>query len=144
MSKSRATLAILSEHDEQKNFFQEVRMRFSNRDDFLTELFFSVPNGSWFGGNRFAMYHRMVAEGFRKGVADTLYLQARGEYAYLAIEFKRSDKIKSPNGGLEPEQETFLQKVHQGGGFSTVCYSAQEAVGIFCWYMGLELGELGE
>ena len=136
-SRSSAALGILTEHQEQSNFFQEVRTRFASRDDFLTELFFSVPNGSWFGGNRFAMYHRMVSEGFRKGVADTLYLQARGEYAYLAIEMKRSDKRKSPNGGIEPEQETFLQKVHEGGGFGTVCYSSQQAVEVFCWYMEL-------
>jgi hypothetical protein len=144
MSKSRSALGILTEHQEQSNFFSEVRTRFASRDDFLPELFFSVPNGSWFGGNRFAMYHRMVAEGFRKGVADTLYLQARGKYAYLAIEFKRSDKKKSPNGGLEPEQEIFLERVHQGGGFGTVCYSSQEAVEVFSWYMGLELGDVSK
>lgn len=137
MTKSRATLGVPSEHQEQSNFFQEVMTRFASREDFLTELFFSVPNGSWFGGNRFAVYNRMVSEGFRKGVADTLYLQARGDYAYLAIEMKRSDKTNAPNGGLEPEQELFLQKVHEGGGHGTVCYSGHQAAQEFEWYMSL-------
>ena len=125
------------EHDEQVAFFTQVSYEYRNKDDFVPNLLFAVPNGSWFGGNGYAVYNRMKAEGVRKGVADILYLQPRGKWPYLAIEMKRSDKRNVRNGGLEPEQIEFMDAVIRAGGRHEICYTAEEALGIFWEYMEL-------
>jgi hypothetical protein len=125
----------VSEHDEQVNFLREVALRYGNRADFIGALLFAVPNGAWFGGkNPWALYAKFRAEGFKKGVADLLYLQPRGEYAYLAIEMKATDKTEAD---VSDEQRDFLAAVNAAGGTGDVCYGADEAMKIFSWYMSL-------
>lgn len=128
----------VSEHTEQANFINEVDLRFHFRDDFIPLLLFAVPNGAWFGGkNPWAMFAKFKAEGFKKGVSDLLYLQPRGEYNRLAIEMKAQDRLNEKDGGVSPEQAAFLAAVNENGGTGEVCYSAEQAIQIFSWYMSL-------
>lgn len=130
----------LTEHQIQAQFVSDVEYRYRNNPEFVSCLFFATLNGSWFGGNNFAMYKAKQAEGFKKGVADILYLQPRGAYAYLAIEMKRPERKNKKvggvvTGGVEPEQKVFLDAVTDAGGLSYVCYDADEAISVFCRYM---------
>jgi len=125
----------VSEHDEQVNYIREEELRYGNRADFVGALLFAVPNGAWFGGkNPWAMFAKFKAEGFKQGVSDLLYLQPRGEYAYLAIEMKARDKTAKD---VSDEQRAFLEAVNAAGGTGDVCYGAEEAMKIFSWYMSL-------
>ena len=136
MTKLLNSLRI-SEHQEQANFFTEVRFRFQNRDDFIPKLLFSVPNGMWLGGNnKFALMAKFKAEGLQPGVSDILYLQPRGEYAYLTIEMKAIDK-KNIADAMTPEQDEFIQAVNGAGGLGDVCYGCEEAMKIFELYMSM-------
>lgn len=125
----------MTEHQDQANFFTEISMRLRNREDFVPELFCATMNGAWFGGDGAKMYAARKREGFKKGVSDVLYLQARGRYGYLAIELKTEKRRKEKNGGLEPDQEIFLDAVRKNGGFGVVCYGPEEAVNAMLLYM---------
>ena len=127
----------MSEHSEQAAFVSEVLYRYSNRDDFIRPLFFAVPNGAWLGGkNPYALMNKYRAEGFTKGVADILYLQARGEYHFLALEMKNPK-----NGKVSPAQEEFIEAATNAGGFADVCFGADQAIADFESYMLLEIRE---
>ena len=127
----------ISEHDEQANFFTEARFRFQHREDFISKLLFSIPNGMWLGGqNKFALMAKFKAEGLLPGVADALYLQPRGDYAYLAIEMKAIDK-RNDSDAVTEDQTEFLAAVNGAGGLGEVCYGCDEAIRIFELYMGL-------
>lgn len=131
----------ISEHDEQANFFAEVRFKYMNRDDFIARLLFSVPNGMWLGGsNRAALMAKFKKEGLQVGVADILYLQPRGDYNCLAIEMKAIDKRNHADAVTE-SQEEFLQAVNGAGGLGEVCYGCDEALKIFDFYMSLPVRE---
>lgn len=128
----------ISEHEEQANFFAEVRFKYMHRDDFADDLLFSVPNGLWVGGkNPYALINKFKREGMKPGVSDILYLQPRGEYAYLAIELKALDK-RNDADAVSPEQSRFLEAVNASGGLGEVCYGAEEAMSIFALYMSME------
>ena len=130
----------ISEHQEQVNFLLEVRTRYGLREDFIETLLFATPNGMWAGGSsregKFALIGKMKKEGFKNGVSDLLYLQPRGDYAYLAIEMKATDK-RDDAKAVSPEQAAFLAAVNEAGGTGEVCYGCDEAVAIFTWYMSL-------
>ncbi len=129
----------ISEHQEQANFFAEIKFAYRIREDFVAELLFSVPNGMWLGGqNKYALMTKYKAEGFRPGVADVIYLQPRGPYNCLVIEFKAQDKRNEKNGGLSPEQSEFLEAVNAAGGCADVCYGAEHALEVFGAYMAQE------
>lgn len=130
----------ISEHQEQANFFSEVTYRFRNRDDFADLLLFSVPNGMWAGGkNPYGLIAKFKAEGFKPGVSDILYLQPRGDYAYLAIEMKAEDQRNKKDGGLKLHQQEFLQAAKANGGMTAVCYNCDEAIEVFTRYMGFSI-----
>lgn len=130
----------VSEHEEQANFFSEVRLRFQRQEDFIPMLLFSVPNGMWLGGNnKFALMNKFKAEGLQPGVADIIYLQPRGEYNCLAIEMKAIDK-RNVKDAVSSEQTEFLEAVNGAGGLGEVCYGCDEAMMIFELYMSLEPG----
>lgn len=130
--------ARVSEHDEQATFVTQARLLYGGREDFFEPLLFSVPNGMWAGGsNPFALIAKFKAEGMREGVSDMLYLQPRGEYAYLAIEMKATDKRNSKDA-VSPAQEEFLECVNAAGGWGEVCYGADEALQILSTYMSME------
>jgi hypothetical protein len=128
----------MSEHDEQAAFVNHVLWAYAIRADFARPLFFSVPNGAWLGGKQYAMINKLKAEGLTPGIADILYLQPRGEYAYLAIEMKSKDRRNEKNGGLSNEQSAFLQAAIKAGALAEVCYGADEAIAAFDFYMGFE------
>ena len=128
----------VSEHEEQSNFVSEVKYKYMHREDFIDDLFFSVPNGMWAGGtNKFALMNKYKKEGMKPGVADILYLQPRGEYSCLAIEMKATDK-RNVADAVTPEQSRFLAAINANGGMGEVCYGAEEAIRIFETYMNME------
>ncbi len=128
----------ISEHDSQAQFISAVKYTYRNHADFIERLLFSVPNGAWLaGGNRFALMAKYKAEGLTAGVSDLLYLQPRGDYAYLAIEMKATDK-RNVKGAVSPDQAEFLACVNGAGGLGDVCYGCDEALGIFEYYMSLK------
>lgn len=127
-----------TERQEQIAFVSYVLQAYAHRPDFIRGLFFAVPNGAWLGGKRPAyVMEKMKGEGVLPGVADLLYLQPRGEYAYLAIEMKTPQRKKEKTGGLTDEQLDFLQNVIIAGGRADICYGADEAIALFDWYMRL-------
>jgi hypothetical protein len=139
---SKSDLPRIDEHAEQANFVAEVHIRYLSRDDFIPALFFSVPNGLIIGGdNKFALLAKFKKEGFHNGIADLLYLQPRGPYAYLAIEMKAKDQIDKKDGGQSVEQMAFLAAVNEAGGCGDVCYGAEHAMKVFDVYMSLERDE---
>lgn len=140
-------LPIPTEHDEQAAFFAEVGFRYLHRQDYIPELHFAVVNGFWAAGDnkteagrrrKYGLLNKYRAEGMKKGVADTHYLQPRGPHPYCVIEFKRSDKRGEDDGGLEPEQIKYLAAARDAGAYVCVCYSCDEALEAFADYMALE------
>jgi hypothetical protein len=130
----------ISEHEEQASFIAEVHMRYASRDDFISKLLFAVPNGAWFGGkNPHALMAKYRKEGFKNGVADLIYLQPRGPYSCLCIEFKAQDQRNKRDGGLSPDQVEFLAAVNEAGGCGDVCYGAEHAMIVFDAYMSGEV-----
>ena len=126
----------MSEFSEQAAFVSEVLYRYSNRPDFIRPLFFSTFNGAWLGGNvgaRARQMQKAKEAGFVSGVADILYLQARGKFHYLTIEMK--DK---KSGRLSPAQDEFLKAAMNNGGCARLCRSADEAIFWFNQYMEME------
>lgn len=131
-----------TERQEQIAFVSYVLQVYAHRPDFIRGLFFAVPNGAWLGGKRPAyVMEKMKGEGVLPGVADLLYLQPRGEYAYLALEMKTPLRFKEQGGGLTDEQQDFLNNVNLAHGRARVCYGADEAIEVFNWYMGLNMQE---
>lgn len=128
----------VSEHEEQKNFFVEVHIKYSHRDDFIEKLFFSVPNGFMAGGNnKYAIVRKHKDEGMQTGVSDILYLQPRGEYNCLAIEMKAQDR-RNVKSAVSQDQEEFLAAINGNGGMGEVCYGCDEALRVFDLYMSME------
>jgi hypothetical protein len=135
---SEFKLPRVSEHEEQSNLFLEVRFKFMHREDYIDDLFFSVPNGMWAGGqNKWALINKFKKEGMKTGVADVLYLQPRGDYSCLAIEMKATDQRNNADA-VSPEQSRFLASINAAGGWGEVCYGAEEAIRIFETYMSME------
>jgi len=75
-------------------------------------------------------------EGLNVGVADLHYDQPRGQYTKLVIEFKREDRRKDKNGGLSDDQATYLTRIRPYA-YTAVCYTTDEALTVFNWYMSL-------
>lgn len=131
-------LPRVSEHEEQSNLFLEVRFKFAHCEDYIDDLFFSVPNGMWAGGqNKWALINKFKKEGMKTGVADVLYLQPRGDYSCLAIEMKATDQRNNADA-VSPDQSRFLEAINASGGWGEVCYGAEEAIRIFETYMSME------
>ena len=128
-----------SEHVEQATFIDTVLWQYRSREDFIRPLLFAVPNGAYLGGNRPAVMNKLKKEGFRNGVSDVIYAQARGEYGYLALELKTIERKRSRDGGLSEDQAEFLRSVSLGGGLAAVCYGAEEAIEAFSRYMALPI-----
>lgn len=127
----------LSEHQEQALFFESILYSYRLEPTFSRLLFFSVPNGAYLGGNRFAMMDKLKREGFLPGVSDILYLQPRGGFVYLSIEMKTPDRRGHKDGGLSIDQINFLEAAKIAGAQAFVCYGHEEAIEAFNFYMGL-------
>lgn len=133
------TRLIQSEHNIQAAFVDSVLWEYKNDPTFIRPLFFSPPNGAYLGGrNRSAVFRKLQGEGFKNGVSDILYLQARGDFSSLAMEFKVPSRRREERGGLSEDQFEFLEAVAQGGGAPFLVYSVDEALASFAWYMNLD------
>jgi len=131
-----------SEHNEQAAFVNTVQLTMRHRSDFIPEMFFAVPNGMMLGGKnpaaRAALMNKYKTEGFRNGVSDLLYLQPRGEYAFLAIEMKTPDRANQKNGGATQDQLDWLKAARSAGAMAELCHGAEAAWEIFQQYMSLD------
>ena len=128
---------ILTEHQQQVLFVQEVKYQYRNHPTFIELLFFSTLNGAWLGGKSFSVWQKHKAEGAQKGVSDILYLQPRGDYNFLAIEMKRENRRNVKDGGLTEEEKEWLDVARNSGAYVAVCHSAEDALREFGFYMAL-------
>lgn len=133
---------VYDEHTEQSVFFRDACFEHRNNPEFMRSLLFAVPNGAYLGKNGSAVMRKLKDEGLTPGVADVIYLQPRGGYPFLVLEFKRSDKRNRKDGGLSSDQIFFLGEVEKVGGMWAVCYKADQAVEIFQKYMDLPLSAI--
>lgn len=124
-----------SEHNEQATLVDWVLYQYRGDPTFLRPLFFSVPNGAYLGGRSPVTFQKLKKEGFLQGVADLLYLQARGPYNFLALELKTEKRRGEKRGGLSENQVEFREAAESGGGLYSVCYGADEAIEVFRSYM---------
>lgn len=129
-----------SEHNVQASFVDSVLWQYRTDPTFIRPLFLAVPNGAFLGGGekRFAVYGKLRKEGLSPGVSDILYLQSRGEWSFLSIEFKTEEKRRRSDLGLRVEQVEFITAAARGGGAPFICFSVDDAIEAFSWYMALE------
>lgn len=125
------------EHNIQAAFVDWVLWEYMRDPTFIRKVFFSPPNGAYLGGKSPATFQKLKKEGFEDGVSDILYLQPRGEWAYLTLEFKIEERRNRKRGGLSEDQEEFLSAVDLAGGLPLVCYGLDEAIEYFRDYMNL-------
>lgn len=130
----------MSEHDDQTAFVDYVLTVYPRQTDFKRRLFFAVPNGAMLGGRVPALQMaKLKREGVQPGVADILYLQPRGIWAYFAIEMKTEERRNTKNGGLSEDQQAWLKEARGAGAMAVVCYGLDEAIAIFDDYMREEI-----
>lgn len=127
-----------SEHNIQAAFIDWVLFQYRADPTFIRPLFFAVPNGAYLGGKSPVTFAKLKREGFVQGVADLLYLDPRGEWAYLALELKTPERKRSKDRGLSEAQTEFLNAVGLAGGLPLVCYGLEEAIEYFRDYMSLK------
>ena len=109
---------VRSEHLEQTSFFDYVSTFLLPHYPEVHPLMFAVPNGVPLIGDikhRSKIINYLKAEGMTPGVADVLFLSARGGYFGLALEFKRMDKEKEKGNGLSEGQVEFLDAARMEG-----------------------------
>lgn len=139
----KRNLLVPSEHNEQAAFVHAVLFKYQHDPSFLPMLFFAVPSGMWAGGStqkgRWGLINKFKSEGFRSGVFDVQYQQPRGDYSFLAIEMKRSDRVNEKDGGLSDDQMQYLDQAIKAGACARVCYSADAAIDTFDIYMAFPL-----
>jgi len=135
-----------TEHAIQAAFVREVKYQYRNDDQFIPALFYAVVNGFWAAGSgrrKGGLMGKYFDEGLNTGVADLHYDQPRGQFAKLVIEFKRETRRNTKNGGLTDEQAEFVTKIRPYA-YSAVCYTTDEALAVFAWYMALPGFGVGE
>jgi len=131
-----------NEHQEQSNLVSTVLYTYQNRSDFSRRLFFSTLSGAWIAGSgprKMALIEKYKREGWVNGVADILYLQPRGEYAYLAIEMKTESREREKNGGASEDKIAWLREAREAGAMTAICHGAEAAWEVFSSYMSLPL-----
>ena len=126
----------MTERAEQEAFVHYVHSAYLRRADFLPRLFFHVPNGVKLGGHSsHAMMNALKRQGFVNGVADMLYLQPRGRFAYLALELKTEERLRERTGGLSADQQEWLAQAGTARAMVCVCYGLDQAIAKFDEYM---------
>lgn len=108
--------AEVSEHDEQRCFFDWVRLM-ENQDDRFKAIF-AVPNG---GQRHPAVAARLKAEGVRAGVWDVFCAVPKDGWSGLWLEFKFG------KNRLTNEQKDFQRLMHGFGYKLAVVNSSTEA-----------------
>lgn len=138
-------LPELNEHQIQAGFISEATYEFRNDPSFIPELFYAVLHGAWIAGEgrrKSALIEKYKAEGWKSGIADVHYDQPRGPFSKMVIEFKKESKrnagIRSGTitGGLDPDQIVYLRAISPYA-LVRVCYSEEEAIKAFRYYMSL-------
>lgn len=134
-----------NEHIEQATFVHTVLLQYRLRADFLRPLFFSTLSGAWIAGSsrvaKGALIAKYKSEGWVNGVADLLYLQPRGEYAFLALEMKTPARAKEKHGGASEEQLEWLKAARAAGAMAEICHGSEYAFEVFSKYMALPCHE---
>lgn len=142
MPTRKAAIPAPSEHNEQSVFVDRVLYEYRSQSDFSRPLFFATLNGVWIAGRdyrrKMALIMKYKREGWVNGVADLLYLQPRGRYAYLAIEMKTGARAKEKYGGASEDQLEWLQAAKAAGAMAAVCHGADAAFDTFRLYMALD------
>lgn len=100
----------------------------------LVPLWASFPQARWIhaipnGGERDVIVAgRLKAEGVRQGVWDVCIPVACGPYHGGYLEFKKPSRRKEERGGLTESQWAFGMAMHDGGYFTAVVYTWEEAL----------------
>lgn len=132
-----------TESEEQSAFVSRVHQVYGTDPDFLPYLFFSTLSGAWIAGSnrqsKGALIAKYKREGWVNGVADLLYLQPRGKYAYLAIEMKTPVRAKEKNGGASDDQLAWLHEATKAGAMAEICHGQDAAWDVFTRYMQLPI-----
>jgi hypothetical protein len=116
---------VRSEHLEQTSFFDYVSTFLLPQYPEVHPLMFAVPNGVPLIGDikhRSKIINYLKAEGMTPGVADVLFLSARGGHFGLALEFKRTDKEGEKGNGLSEGQVEFLDAARMEGFKTAVAF----------------------
>lgn len=115
------------EHQQQANFFLRLQALAINDPRFAQAVrrTHAIPNG---GGRSKAEGGRLKAEGVRKGVPDIFCAMPQGSFHGLYIE------MKSAEGRVSEEQETWLKESRELGYAGAVCWSADEAFDLWRTY----------
>lgn len=106
--------------------------------------FHAIPNGGSRGDDekiRMIRGARMVAEGVKNGVSDTLLPVKRSCYSGLYIEMKKRSlkpKRAGSKGGCSDDQLEFGEFVKTQGYAFYACYGWEEAWECLEWYLNLE------
>ena len=99
-------------------------VRFHKLDKFI----FHVANERTTSPQSGALLKR---KGVLSGVSDILIMKPSKEKHGAAIE------LKSKNGKVSPNQQSFLDTLAENGYFTAVCYSADEAIATIIEYLNL-------
>lgn len=91
-------------------------------------LLYAIPNG---GKRSIYVARKMKAEGVMPGVPDLHLPVARRGYIGLFIEMKFGRNRQTD------EQKHWFEQLSAQGHYCKVCYSAQEAIDVLSWYVGL-------
>ena len=110
----------ISERDIQKTTMEWVKLHHE-----LNGLVFSFPNEVAISVHRRKL---LIDMGMRPGVSDLFVMMMRHNYGGAWIE------LKSLDGSLKPHQDAFLKDAEKQGYFTSVCWSADEAIEILQWY----------
>lgn len=128
-----------SEHDEQVAVFQFCQFMSMSGKCPALGLLFAIPNGAKMmyrrnkSGQRYSPEAvKLKAEGLQPGVPDLCLPVARNGYHGLFIEMKVG--YNKPTA----EQEKWHALLREQGYAVGVPYSAEQAIGMLCDYMGLE------
>jgi len=134
----------LSEHEEQVLLFAWSKA-YEYRYPELG-LLYAIPNGaklSWRRnpktGSRYSPEaQRLLAEGLRPGVPDTMLPVPRGIYhgAYCELKVGKNKPTE--------EQSRWLEALHRQGYATCVAYGAGEAIRFYAEYLGLDIKEFNE
>lgn len=116
----------MSEHDEQKKFFQIVDSCKHLHKGF--DNIYSIPNAA---KRSYKLASYMKAEGLKKGVFDVAIDWPSGSYGAMRIEFK--DGKNKPS----PDQLLWLDKYKNANMLAIICYSADEAIDALFKYFNI-------